>query len=169
MPLILSCKKYLEELFDSNKYAKEFAKKRYVMSPSLFRQIYLGALGEVVGREIIKREVALDLEELDDVSFYEYFDFKIGKIKNTNQIAETMGQEFEAIEIPSDAKYIVRVAESSEKFRPIWCALNGFWWWRFNMSIVDNESDQEILTWSGRGCASSTARLFERILNELEK
>ena len=94
---------------------------------------------------------------------------KIGKIKNTNQIAETMGQEFEAIEIPSDAKYIVRVAESSEKFRPIWCALNGFWWWRFNMSIVDNESDQEILTWSGRGCASSTARLFERILNELEK
>ncbi|MBR5575566.1 MAG: hypothetical protein IKV93_03435 [Alphaproteobacteria bacterium] len=94
---------------------------------------------------------------------------KIGKIKNTNQIAETMGQEFEAIENPSDAKYIVRVAESSEKFRPIWCALNGFWWWRFNMSIVDNESDQEILTWSGRGCASSTARLFERILNELEK
>ena len=94
---------------------------------------------------------------------------KIGKIKNTNQIAETMGQEFEAIEIPSDAKYIVRVAESSEKFRPIWCSLNGFWWWRFNMSIVDNESDQEILTWSGRGCASSTARLFERILNELEK
>lgn len=94
---------------------------------------------------------------------------KIGKIKNTNQIAETMGQEFEAIEIPSDAKYVVRVAESSEKFRPIWCALNGFWWWRFNMSIVDNESDQEILTWSGRGCASSTARLFERILNELEK
>lgn len=94
---------------------------------------------------------------------------KIGKIKNTNQIAETMGQEFEAIEIPSDAKYIVRVAESSEKFRPVWCALNGFWWWRFNMSIVDNESDKEILTWSGRGCASSTARLFERILNELEK
>lgn len=80
LPLILACKKYLEELFDSNKYAKEFAKKRYVMSPSLFRQIYLGALGEVVGREIIEREVALDLEELDDVSFYEYFDFKIGNL-----------------------------------------------------------------------------------------
>ena len=48
------------------------------MSPSLFKQIYLGALGEVVGREIIAREVALDLEELDDESFYEFFDFKIG-------------------------------------------------------------------------------------------
>lgn len=80
LPLILSCKKYLEELFDSNKYAKEFAKKRYVMSPSLFRQIYLGALGEVVGRKIIEKEVALDLEDLDNVSFYEYFDFKIGNL-----------------------------------------------------------------------------------------
>lgn len=80
LPLILSCKTYLEELFDSNKYAKEFAKKRFIMSPSLFKQVYLGALGEVVGREIIAQEVALDLEELDDISFYEYFDFKIGNL-----------------------------------------------------------------------------------------
>ncbi len=80
LPIILSCKKYLEDLFNSNKYAKEFAKKRFIMNPSLFKQVYLGALGEVVGREIIEKEVALDLEELDDVSFYEYFDFKIGNL-----------------------------------------------------------------------------------------
>lgn len=78
LPMILSCKKYLEELFDFNKYAKTFAKKRFIMSPSLFKQVYLGALGEVVGREIIARELGFDLEELDDESFYEFFDFKIG-------------------------------------------------------------------------------------------
>ena len=80
LPMILSCKKYLEDLFDAKKYAKEFSKRRFIMNPSLFKQVYLGALGEVVGREIIEKEVALDLEELDDVGFYEFFDFKIGNL-----------------------------------------------------------------------------------------
>lgn len=80
LPIILSSKKYIEELFDCNKYAKKFAKKRFIMNPSLFRQVYLGALGEVVGREIILKESGLELEELDDISFYEFFDFKIGNL-----------------------------------------------------------------------------------------
>ena len=50
------------------------------MNPSLFKQVYLGALGEVVGKCILDRELGWNLEELDDVSFYEYFDFKLGNM-----------------------------------------------------------------------------------------
>lgn len=67
------------------------------------------------------------------------------------------------------ARYIVYVTETSPKFRPIWCALNGFWWWRFNISIADNVTGQEILNWAGRGCANSSVRMLNRILDKLEK
>ncbi|MFQ6703842.1 MAG: hypothetical protein ACLRFP_02040, partial [Alphaproteobacteria bacterium] len=38
--------------------------------------------------------------------------------------------------VPNNARYIVKVSERSETFRPVWCALNGFWWWNFNISIA---------------------------------
>ena len=50
------------------------------MNSSLYKQIYWGALGEVVGREILDKELGWDIEELDDVLMYEYFDFKLGNI-----------------------------------------------------------------------------------------
>lgn len=71
---------YVREMFAANGYAQRFKSAYYVMSPSLYQQVYLGALGEVVGREILEHELGLDLRELDDVSFYEYFDFKVGNI-----------------------------------------------------------------------------------------
>lgn len=67
------------------------------------------------------------------------------------------------------ARYIVYIAESVNKFRPVWCSLNGFWWLRFNISIADNETGQELLHWSGRGCANSSLRLLDKVLDELEK
>lgn len=67
------------------------------------------------------------------------------------------------------ARYIVYVTEATPKFRPIWCALNGFWWWRFNISIADNMTGREILNWAGRGCANSSVRMLNRILDDLEK
>lgn len=72
--------KYIKDMFMEKGYAQRFKHAHYIMTPSLFKQVYLGALGEVVGREILCRELGWDLQELDDISFYEYFDFKIGKI-----------------------------------------------------------------------------------------
>lgn len=80
LPIILGSKNYLVELFKLRKYATSFKKGKYIMSPSLFRQVYLGALGEVVGREILQREIGYDLQELDDISMYEFFDFKYKNI-----------------------------------------------------------------------------------------
>ena len=71
--------------------------------------------------------------------------------------------------IPNNARYIVKVSERSETFRPVWCALNGFWWWNFNVSIADQETGEELLTWRGRGCANSSVRLLNRILDDMEK
>ena len=71
--------------------------------------------------------------------------------------------------VPNNARYIVKVSERSETFRPVWCALNGFWWWNFNISIADQETGDELLTWRGRGCANSSGRLLNRILDEMEK
>ncbi len=70
--------------------------------------------------------------------------------------------------IPTEARYIVKVGERREMFRPIWCALNGFWWWNFNVSIADQKTGQEILSWRGRGCENSSLRKLDKILDELE-
>ncbi len=79
LPTILSFH-YIENMFDEKGYCKKFRPAHFLMSPSLFKQVYLGALGEVVGECILKHELGWDLEELDDVSFYEYFDFKLGNV-----------------------------------------------------------------------------------------
>lgn len=71
--------------------------------------------------------------------------------------------------VPNNAHYIVKVSERSEKFRPVWCALNGFWWWNFNVSIADQKTGDELMTWRGRGCANSSVRLLNRILDDMEK
>lgn len=71
---------YIKDMFIENGYALRFKPSQYIMSPSLFKQVYLGALGEVVGRKILDRELGWDLQELDDISFYEYFDFRLGNI-----------------------------------------------------------------------------------------
>ena len=47
------------------------------MSESLYRQVYKGALGEVVGKYIIDKAFGYDLEELDHNGQYEAFDFKL--------------------------------------------------------------------------------------------
>ena len=72
-------------------------------------------------------------------------------------------------EVPADVKYIVNVNERREKFNPIWCPFNGFWWWNFNVSIADQKTGEELMTWRGRGCAHSSLRKLNAILDELEK
>lgn len=77
--------------------------------------------------------------------------------------------EIESTRVPADARYYVKVRERDEKFRPVWCSLNGFWWWNFNVSIADQETGEELMTWRGRGCADSSMRLLRRTLDKLEK
>lgn len=79
LPILLSVP-CVAKLFDEQKYAKSFSKNRFIMSPSLFRQVYLGALGEVIGKCIPESQLGWDVEELDDASLYEYFDYKIGNV-----------------------------------------------------------------------------------------
>lgn len=49
------------------------------MSPSLYQQVYLGALGEVVGKEIIETQSGWKLKEISNVFLYELFDYQAGK------------------------------------------------------------------------------------------
>ena len=78
LPIIMSIG-HIKKYFEENNYATSFKKAHYIMSPSLFQQVYLGALGEEVGKLIMEKELRLDLENLDP-DFYEFFDYKIDNI-----------------------------------------------------------------------------------------
>lgn len=80
LPIMLNIK-YVDELFTKQGYAKKWKWNKCIMTPSLYIQIYKGALGEVVGKCIMETELGWDLVELDDYSKYEYFDYVI-KEKN---------------------------------------------------------------------------------------
>ena len=68
-----------------------------------------------------------------------------------------------------NARYVVKVAERRELFFPIWCMFNGFWWWNFNISIADQKTGDEILSWRGRGCANSSMEKLDNVLTKLER
>lgn len=94
----------------------------------------------------------------------------VGKAKTTKEWTDAEGDsELDTTNIPNNTKYIIKAKERREVFRPFWCALNGFWWWNFNVSIADQETGEELLTWRGRGCANSSIRLLNRILDDMEK
>ena len=76
--------------------------------------------------------------------------------------------DIDKFEMPKNTRYIVRVNEHEESFMPCWCVFNGFWWWRFNVSIANQKTGDEILSWRGRGCQNSSLRKLNRILDELE-
>ena len=77
--------------------------------------------------------------------------------------------DYEKFELPRDVKYAVRVSERREWFNPFWCPLNGFWWWNFNVSIAEQDTGRELMTWRGRGCANSSVRKMDKILSEMER
>ena len=94
----------------------------------------------------------------------------VGKLKTSTYVdgEETEG-DIERNGIPSGVRYIVKTSERKEKFFPFWCPFNGFWWWNFNVSIADQKTGDEIMTWRGRGCANSSIRKLNAILDELEQ
>ena len=98
------------------------------------------------------------------------FDIVVGKAKSAEDIGDASSSiKIDKSVVPNNAQYIVKVSESEEKFRPIWCALNGFWWWNFSVSIADQHNGQEILSWRGRGCANSSLRKLNAILDKMEQ
>ena len=98
---------------------------------------------------------------------------RVGKAKAGRSLGAD-GGEFDSIdydinEVPANTRYVVKVVERREIFMPYWCTFNGFWWWNFNVSIADQKNGEEIMTWRGRGCATSSLQKLDRALDELEK
>ena len=93
----------------------------------------------------------------------------VGTAESSRGIAtDTDNIEIDSAVIPHDVRYIVKVSERREKFNPIWCAFNGFWWWNFNVSVADQKTGQEIMSWRGRGCEDSSLRTLDDILDDME-
>ena len=90
------------------------------------------------------------------------FTVNVGNLKNESSI------DVDKFTVPKNTRYVVRVSEQTETFMPYWCIFNGFWWWRFNVSIADQKTGEEILSWRGRGCQNSSLRKLDRFLDELE-
>lgn len=94
----------------------------------------------------------------------------VGKLKNnTNFGGEDFDGDVEHVDIPSSARYVIKTSERKEQFFPFWCPFNGFWWWNFNVSIADQKTGSEIMSWRGRGCAKSSIQKLNDILDKLEK
>ncbi|MDR0319430.1 MAG: hypothetical protein LBH81_01685 [Rickettsiales bacterium] len=70
--------------------------------------------------------------------------------------------------IDFNSRYIVKVSERDRSFSPVLCFAGGFYWWNFSMSVWDNITEKEILSWTARGCANTMLRKLDRYLDELE-
>lgn len=96
----------------------------------------------------------------------------VGKAK-FNRVLGVDNENWESMDIDAsdtmNARYIVKVSERRESFAWYWCPFNGFWWWNFNISIADQKTGQELMTWRGRGCANSSLRKLDNVLDELEQ
>ncbi|MBP9999843.1 MAG: hypothetical protein KBT14_04120 [Proteobacteria bacterium] len=106
----------------------------------------------------MKRSVKIALQNRN-------YNIHVGRLTRASDSSE---MDFETYIVPTDAKYSVRVQERSETFRPIWCIFNGFWWWNFNVSIVEQKTGTEILSWRGRGCQNSSLRKLDSLLDTME-
>lgn len=66
----------LKPYFEQNRYATDWVKRKYIMSPPLFNNIYKGALGEFVGKVFFTQIMNVELEDLVP-EYYEFFDFQV--------------------------------------------------------------------------------------------
>ena len=99
------------------------------------------------------------------------YNVTVGYKKSSTGTTYISSDDVESIISASDvgrARYIIQISEKSPRIAPIWCVFNGFWWWRFNISIADNKTGQEILGWSGRACQNSSLRMLDNMLDQLE-
>lgn len=93
----------------------------------------------------------------------------VGRTKTSNDYSgDAYDIAIDKDEIPSDVRYVVRVVERRETFNPFWCPFNGFWWWNFNVSVADQKTGEELMSWRGRGCQNSSLRKLDAALDDLE-
>lgn len=73
----------MKKFFEDRNYATSFAKGKYILVENVLKRIYQGALGEVVGREILNTKILkllkVEFEKLS-IKEYEKFDDKIKDI-----------------------------------------------------------------------------------------
>lgn len=96
------------------------------------------------------------------------YNIVVGRAKSSRDYDGDTDMDMGTSVVPNNAKYIIKVAERRETFRPIWCAFNGFWWWNFNVSIAEQATGKEIMSWRGRGCQNSSLRKLDTILDKME-
>ena len=97
------------------------------------------------------------------------YNVQVGKaIDSKNFVTDNANIEIDTSTIPNDVRYIIKVSERKEWFNIFWCPFNGFWWWNFNVSIADQKTGEEIMTWRGRGCQNSSLRMFDDIIDKME-
>ena len=112
------------------------------------------------GGYTMKRTIKSEMEQRG-------YDMFVGRLKTVREKSDG-DDEMVLDKMPADVKYIVTVAEREEKFRPIVCSLRGMWWWNFNVSISEQETGHEIMSWRGRGCADGEVMKLNRVLDKLE-
>lgn len=69
----------VRELFQRNGYATSFAINNYIMTPPLWNNIYKGALGEVVGKFLLEKNLKIVVREIEDPALFELFDYKVAE------------------------------------------------------------------------------------------
>lgn len=67
----------LKDFFIKKGWAPYFKANDYIMSPTLFNNIYKGVLGEVVGRYLFWWVLGLNMQEIGDPELFEFFDYKL--------------------------------------------------------------------------------------------
>lgn len=65
------------KFFDDNGYKTSFEPDECIMVPTMYNNIYKGALGEVMGKFLFSRMFSIELEDIIDHDAYELFDFQI--------------------------------------------------------------------------------------------
>jgi hypothetical protein len=101
-------------------------------------------------------------KELEDRGYK----IKVGKYKGG---LETEEFDLDISNLPKDARYVVSVKEKTPSFSPVICLFGGFNWWRFTVSIADQKTGEELLAWTGMGCANGALRRLNRLMDKLEK
>lgn len=69
----------MKKYFKDAGYAIGYDKNHYMMAPAIYNNYYKGALGEVAGKFILTQELGLEISSIDNLEFYEKFDYKIGE------------------------------------------------------------------------------------------
>lgn len=68
---------FLRRYFEKHGWATSFVPGKFIMSPTLFNNIYRGALGEVVGKALFYRYANVELKDIEDNDLFEKFDYVV--------------------------------------------------------------------------------------------